>query len=125
MAAGVGVTPCLRVATWTTVQALFIATKQPLFAMKPFLAAIFIIFLSTAHCLAGDFMGYPCTEDCSGHEAGYSWAEEKGITDESDCGGNSQSFIEGCQAYAEEQQTQEDQENEPNEDESTEDDHGF
>lgn len=43
-----------------------------------------------------------CTVDCSGHNAGYAWAEENGITDTYDCGGNSQSFIEGCQAYAEE-----------------------
>lgn len=50
-------------------------------------------------------MGYPCTVDCSGHEAGYEWAEEKGIDDPDDCGGNSDSFIEGCQAYAKEQQT--------------------
>jgi len=48
------------------------------------------------------FHGYDCTEDCSGHEAGYDWAEEKGITDPDDCGGNSNSFIEGCRAYAEE-----------------------
>lgn len=41
-----------------------------------------------------------CTEDCSGHDAGYNWAQEQGITDPSDCGGNSQSFVEGCQAYA-------------------------
>lgn len=47
------------------------------------------------------FEGYECTEDCSGHEAGYSWAEENGITDPNDCGGNSQSFIEGCMAYTE------------------------
>jgi len=53
---------------------------------------------------AEDFKGYPCTVDCSGHEAGYEWAEDKGITDPDDCGGNSNSFIEGCQAYAEEQQ---------------------
>ena len=45
------------------------------------------------------FGGYECTEDCSGHKAGYEWAEEHNITDESDCGGNSQSFIEGCQTY--------------------------
>jgi hypothetical protein len=50
------------------------------------------------------FMGYSCTDDCSGHEAGYNWAEENGIDDPDDCGGNSDSFIEGCQAYAEEQQ---------------------
>jgi|HubBroStandDraft_5_1064220.scaffolds.fasta_scaffold520303_1 hypothetical protein len=50
------------------------------------------------------FHGYDCTQDCSGHEAGYQWAEEQGIEDPEDCGGNSQSFIEGCQAYAEEQE---------------------
>ena len=49
-------------------------------------------------------MGRPCTDDCSGHEAGYRWAEENGIDDPDNCGGNSDSFIEGCQAYAEEQQ---------------------
>ena len=48
------------------------------------------------------FSGYDCTGDCSGHEAGYDWAEDKGITDIDDCGGNSNSFIEGCQAYVEE-----------------------
>lgn len=48
------------------------------------------------------FRGYPCTVDCSGHEAGYEWAEERSITDSDDCGGNSQSFIEGCQSYVEE-----------------------
>lgn len=49
------------------------------------------------------FHGYTCRVDCSGHEAGYEWAEEKGITDPEDCGGNSESFIEGCRAYAEEE----------------------
>lgn len=48
------------------------------------------------------FHGYACTEDCSGHEAGYEWAEENGISDEYDCDGNSYSFIEGCNAYVEE-----------------------
>lgn len=46
------------------------------------------------------FHGYDCTDDCSGHRAGYEWAEEHNITDPDDCGGNSQSFIEGCKAYA-------------------------
>ena len=32
----------------------------------------------------------------TGHYAGYEWAEEKGV---SSCGGNSQSFIEGCEEY--------------------------
>lgn len=45
---------------------------------------------------------YPCTSDCSGHEAGYEWAETNGISDPDDCGGNSESFIEGCQAYVQE-----------------------
>jgi hypothetical protein len=49
------------------------------------------------------FKGNDCTGDCSGHEAGYNWAEKKGITDPNDCGGNSSSFIEGCESYTEEQ----------------------
>ena len=49
------------------------------------------------------FHGYQCTDDCSGHEAGYEWAEEQGISDPDECGGNSMSFEEGCRAYAEEQ----------------------
>lgn len=49
------------------------------------------------------FARTPCTYDCSGHQAGYDWAEEHGIDDPDDCGGNSQSFIEGCEEYAEEQ----------------------
>lgn len=52
--------------------------------------------------VAQDFYGYDCTEDCSGHEAGYEWAEENDIRDPDDCGGNSQSFVEGCMAWAEE-----------------------
>lgn len=42
---------------------------------------------------------YGCTDDCEGHEAGFRWARENGITDGS-CNGNSDSFNEGCQAYA-------------------------
>ena len=51
------------------------------------------------------FKGDPCTIDCSGHEAGYEWAEENGIEDPDDCDGKSDSFIDGCRSYAEEQQT--------------------
>jgi len=54
--------------------------------------------------IAQTFNGYPCTVDCSGHKAGYEWAEEKGIEVEDDCSGNSNSFIEGCQSYVEEQE---------------------
>jgi hypothetical protein len=53
------------------------------------------------------FKGYPCTVDCSGHDAGYEWAEENSINDPDDCDGNSNSFIEGCQSYAEEQKSDE------------------
>lgn len=49
------------------------------------------------------FGGYECTSDCSGHRAGYEWAQARGIESPDDCSGRSQSFIEGCQAYAEEQ----------------------
>ena len=49
-----------------------------------------------------EFNGYDCTEDCSGHEAGYEWAEENDISDTYDCDGNSQSFIEGCESYVNE-----------------------
>lgn len=57
-----------------------------------------------------DSGNYICTEDCSGHEAGFAWAQENDIADASDCGGNSQSFIEGCEAFAEERQEQADRE---------------
>jgi hypothetical protein len=50
------------------------------------------------------FHGYPCTVDCSGHEAGYKWASDRRIADEDDCTGNSESFIEGCKAYVEEEE---------------------
>lgn len=49
---------------------------------------------------AKTFYGYACKTDCSGHKAGYAWAERKSITDPDDCGGKSQSFIEGCRAFA-------------------------
>lgn len=58
--------------------------------------------------MADDFAGYPCTQDCSGHEAGFDWAERKSIDDVDDCGGNSESFIEGCHAYVEENKPAED-----------------
>ena len=42
-----------------------------------------------------------CTDDCSGSKAGYEWAEQNGISTESDCDGNSDSFNEGCVNYVE------------------------
>jgi hypothetical protein len=48
--------------------------------------------------------GQECTEDCSGHQAGYDWAEENDINDVDDCDGNSESFNEGCESYVLENQ---------------------
>lgn len=48
------------------------------------------------------FGNYGCTFDCSGHQAGYNWAELNSIDDEDDCVANSNSFIEGCKQYVEE-----------------------
>ena len=42
------------------------------------------------------FRGYPCTQDCSGHMAGYQWALKKRLSSPSQCSGRSNSFIEGC-----------------------------
>lgn len=64
--------------------------------------AITALGANTGLANAQSFGGYPCTVDCSGHEAGYEWAQQKGITDAYSCGGKSQSFIEGCMAFAEE-----------------------
>jgi hypothetical protein len=56
---------------------------------------------------ARSFGGYECTADCSGHKAGYEWAEAKDISDEENCEAilrrspNRNSFYEGCLAYVE------------------------
>jgi hypothetical protein len=64
---------------------------------------ITVIFSLWYFSLGKTFDSYNCiTSDCSGHEAGYNWAEKKGISDSNDCGGNSNSFIEGCKAYVDE-----------------------
>lgn len=47
------------------------------------------------------FKGYQCTQDCSGHRAGYAWAARNGVTQRSQCRGSSQSFVEGCWAWVE------------------------
>lgn len=54
---------------------------------------------------------YWCTDDCWWHDAWYNWAEENDIEDPDDCDGNSDSFIEWCQAYAEEVQSYYESEN--------------
>ena len=58
--------------------------------------------------LARTFGGYECTVDCSGHKAGYDWAEAGGNVMEADCEAillrwpNGNSFYEGCLAYVDE-----------------------
>ena len=42
--------------------------------------------------------------DGSGHSAGYEWAQENNV---SSCGGNSNSFIEGCEEYLAQQEESE------------------
>jgi hypothetical protein len=72
------------------------------------------ILLASAMTLAVDgsaqtatFGGYECTIDCSGHKAGYEWAEAKDIVSETECEAivlrapNRTSFYEGCLAYVE------------------------
>ncbi len=46
--------------------------------------------------------GYECTDDCSGHDAGYEWAEENDVCDADYDTGSSESFNEGVRVYAEE-----------------------
>jgi hypothetical protein len=52
------------------------------------------------------FADYACASNCSGHEAGYKWAEEHDIDDidDGDAAGdhsNSPSFAKGCRAFVE------------------------
>lgn len=49
---------------------------------------------------AEELDGRACVANCSGHDAGYEWAEQNAIADPNDCGGDSDSFVEGCMAYA-------------------------
>ena len=46
--------------------------------------------------------GFRCTDDCSGHIAGFEWAKRNEISDEDDCANDSPSFTEGCAAFASE-----------------------
>ncbi len=61
-------------------------------ASFPFLIAVG--FAEKAHRMP------PCDLDCVTRDAGYAWGKELGITDPTECGGNSHEFIAGCQAYA-------------------------
>jgi hypothetical protein len=49
------------------------------------------------------FHGVRCKGDCSGHMAGYKWAAKHDIDDDEKCSGKSESFVEGCSLYVQEQ----------------------
>lgn len=61
--------------------------------------ALFTLLATSWPATAATFNGFECTDDCSGHEAGYAWAEDREPDDETDCADNSQSFYEGCVAW--------------------------
>jgi len=48
------------------------------------------------------FKGSKCTSDCSGHKAGYDWAQSENIADISECQSQSPSFSKGCEIYVSE-----------------------
>jgi hypothetical protein len=67
------------------------------------LAAVLSIPLSISDARAQEFHGIPCGGgDCSHHEAGYRWAQEREITREAQCERSPQEFHEGCVAWARE-----------------------
>ena len=71
------------------------------------ITALLILALSmltvAGEARAREFGGHDCSDDCSGHAAGYRWAEAQGIADETDCPlrGGAISFYEGCLVYVE------------------------
>lgn len=66
-----------------------------------------LTLLSGSSATARTFGDYECTDDCSGHKAGYEWAEARNITNEARCEAilrrwpNRNSFYEGCLVYVE------------------------
>jgi hypothetical protein len=74
--------------------------------MRPYITIValpvFAMFalVYTARTHDRTYAGFNCTVDCTGHEAGYRWAEQHSIDDEDYCpDGDSESFYEGCIAY--------------------------
>lgn len=72
--------------------------------MNRSILAISGLVFFTSHSWAGTFNGYDCTSDCSGHEAGYEWADDNDVEDEDECSNDSASFEEGCLSYLEEKE---------------------
>ena len=73
-------------------------TIAPLTTLIAISAVLFVAW-SADSAAAQTFGGNDCTDDCSGHAAGYRWAEENGIDDAASCSANSQSFNEGCETF--------------------------
>ncbi|TWC27596.1 MULTISPECIES: hypothetical protein [unclassified Pseudomonas] len=68
-----------------------------MFAIIPLALALGITTVNAA-----TFDGNTCLGDCSGHQAGYDWAEQNDVDDESSCSTPSPSFNQGCESYVEE-----------------------
>jgi hypothetical protein len=67
----------------------------------------------------------PDTVDCAAHTAGYEWASLNNVDSVDDCSGNSDSFIEGCQAYVAENRSNQDETSAPVSDESKKGEEGW
>lgn len=67
-----------------------------------FAMTLLVSVLGCTTATAATFDGYQCKGDCSGHQAGYDWAEQNDVDDESSCSTPSASFNEGCQSYIDE-----------------------
>lgn len=48
-------------------------------------AALIVTLLTVGNAQADTFDGYECLGDCSGHQAGFDWAEQNQIADEASC----------------------------------------
>ena len=46
------------------------------------------------------FHGYACMLECSQLQEGYAWASAHGVHNPADCHGTSETFIDGCRAFA-------------------------
>lgn len=78
--------------------------------MYAILPLTLVLGITTAN--AATFDGNTCLGDCSGHQAGYNWAEQNDIDDESSCSTPSASFNQGCESYVEENAASDDDEDE-------------
>jgi len=54
-----------------------------------------------------------CSNNCSGHRAGYAWAQAHDVIAVDDCNGKSIAFINGCMSYVYDQMEQDYQSGDP------------